>query len=57
MKIIDIKQSPLNNRRWYLTLACSGDDGMHHGFWVTGDRRPRKKVATCPHGCVVEPSK
>lgn len=35
MKVIMVVQSPMNKRRWELTLQC------YCTKWVTSDRRPR----------------
>jgi hypothetical protein len=36
-----VDQSPMNPKRWCLTLVCG------HEVWVNGNRRPTAKTAIC----------
>lgn len=46
------EQSPLDPRRWCVTLSCG------HEAWITADRRPlRRTTRDCPHGCQREPGR
>lgn len=39
--IVRIDRSPMNAKRWQLSLACG------HDLWVTATRRPTKKTSKC----------
>lgn len=43
VKVVDARQSPMNERRWCLELECG------HDLWVTAEKKPERKNATCPH--------
>lgn len=45
--IVCVDQSPLNAKRWLLTLACG------HGLYVTASRKPTRKTTKC-HQCARE---
>jgi hypothetical protein len=40
-RVVQIKQSPLNEQRWLMVLECN------HELWVTRVRRPEAKQADC----------
>jgi hypothetical protein len=45
-RVTSVKQSPLNSRRWCLSLECG------HEVWITAENKPRRKFAPCsrwPH--------
>jgi len=42
VRVMSVKQSPLNPLRWLLTLACG------HEIWVTAKQRPRVRTGRCP---------
>lgn len=39
--VVRVDQSPMNKKRWELTLSCG------HTTWVTSSRRPTRKTSTC----------
>jgi hypothetical protein len=41
VKVARVDQSPVNEKRWCLELACG------HEAWVTSARRPTTKVYDC----------
>jgi hypothetical protein len=43
-KVVQVKQSPLNEQRWMQVLECN------HEIWVTRVRRPEAEYADC-HEC------
>ena len=40
-RVVGIRQSPLNDHRWMLSLACG------HELWVTAKRRPKRQTIRC----------
>ena len=39
--VLRVDQSPLNARRWSLSLSCGHDE------WVTSVKKPTRKTAQC----------
>jgi predicted aminopeptidase len=39
--VLRVDRSPMNGRRWALTLACG------HEEWITSARKPTRKTARC----------
>lgn len=39
--VVRVDRSPMNPRRWELTLACG------HTLWVTSGKRPSRKTSKC----------
>jgi hypothetical protein len=39
--VLSVDRSPMNAKRWLLTLACG------HGVWITSERKPSRKTARC----------
>ncbi len=48
VKVISVKQSPLNALRWVLVLDCG------HTVWVTARSRPQWKTCNCEHETCVQ---
>ena len=46
-QVLSVHQSPMNSRRWCLSLACG------HEAWVTRLKRPTAKFVPC-EGCKKE---
>jgi hypothetical protein len=42
LAVLRVDQSPMNAKRWTLTLSCG------HEIWVTSQRKPVRKTAGCP---------
>lgn len=47
-KVVHTHRSPMNVKRWVLTLLCG------HTEWVTSNSYPTRKTATCHHCPPVE---
>jgi len=41
MAVLRVDRSPMNPKRWVLTLACN------HEVWVTSTRKPTQKTSPC----------
>ena len=51
-RIIDITRSPMNPKRWMLTLECG------HEVWITASRRPERRSMRCARcAALAEPRK
>lgn len=48
-KIVQVTQSPMNEKRWLLSFECG------HERWATANRRPKWQEADClDESCVAE---
>ncbi len=43
-KVLGVTRSPMNSKRWMLTLECG------HEVWVTSSRQPIREFSKC-HAC------